>query len=491
MSNEITGLHPQALWKHFYELTQIPRPSKKEERVIRFVREFGEKLGFETLVDDVGNVIIRKPAAGGYENLPGVILQSHLDMVPQKNSDTEHDFEKDPISAYVDGEWVTAKGTTLGSDNGIGVAAAMAILESGTLGHGPLEILLTVDEETGMTGAFNLKPGLLNGKILLNLDSEEEGELYIGCAGGVNTTGRFRYREEPVPAGMKAFKLALTGLKGGHSGLDIHLGRGNSNILLARFMYGAVREHGMRLSSIDGGSLRNAIPRESFAEVVVPGSKAGGFIKALKDHEETYRKELGTVEPGLSFIAEEMAVPGTMIEQQVQDNLLRAVYGLPNGVLRMSAEMPGVVETSSNLAIVKSEKGTIEMLCLLRSSVDSAKDSLAQSIQSVMELAGAEVVHDGDYPGWKPDVHSPLLQTMKEVYTSRFGEAPEIKVIHAGLECGIIGDAYPGLDMISFGPTIRFPHSPDEKVNIGSVKKFWEFLTETLRSVREPERSGA
>ena len=485
MSNEITGLQPQALWQHFYELTQIPRPSKKEARVVQFVKEFGERLGLKTIVDNVGNVIIRKPATAGYGDLPGVILQSHLDMVPQKNSDTEHDFERDPISSCIDGEWVTAKGTTLGSDNGIGVAAAMAVLESTTLEHGPLEVLLTIDEETGMTGAFNLKPGLLEGNILLNLDSEDEGELYIGCAGGVNTTGTFSYRTEPVPAGMKAFKLAVTGLRGGHSGLDINLGRGNSNQLLFRFMFQAVRKHGMRISSIEGGSLRNAIPRESFAEVLVPQSNAGEFMEELKAYEERYKTELGTVEPGLSFTAEEIPVPETLIEKDIHDRLIRAVCGLPNGVIRMSTEMPGVVETSSNLAIVKSGKGTIEMMCLLRSSVDTAKDSLAGSIQSVMELAGAEVVHDGNYPGWKPDVQSPILQTMKEVYNNKFGKIPEIKVIHAGLECGIIGDAYPGLDMISFGPTIRFPHSPDEKVHIESVTKFWDFLTETLKSLQK------
>ncbi len=483
MSNEITGLQPQALWQHFYELTQIPRPSKKEERVVQFMKEFGEKLGLQTIVDDVGNVIIKKPATPGFEGLPGVILQSHLDMVPQKNSDTEHDFEKDPISSYIDGEWVKAKGTTLGSDNGIGVAAAMAVLESDSLQHGPVEVLFTVDEETGMTGAFNLKPGLLDGNILLNLDSEDEGELYIGCAGGVNTNGSFSYREEPVPAGMKAYKLAITGLKGGHSGLDIDLGRGNSNQLLFRFMFEAVRKFGMSLSAIEGGSLRNAIPRESFAKVVVPEMNAADFLKEVQVYEETYRIELGTVEPGLSFTAEEMPVPEALIEKDVQDKLIKAVYGLPNGVIRMSADMDGVVETSSNLAIVKSGNGKIEMLCLLRSSVDTAKDSLARSIQSVMELAGAEVVHDGDYPGWKPDVQSPVLQAMKEVYNNKFGKIPEIKVIHAGLECGIIGDAYPGLDMISFGPTIRFPHSPDEKVNIETVAKFWEFLTETLRNI--------
>jgi dipeptidase D len=483
MSTEIKKLDPTALWEIFYELTQIPRPSKSEGKAVEYVKAFGEKLGLETIRDHVGNVVIKKPATPGYENRPGVILQAHLDMVPQKNSDTRHDFETDPIDAVIDGDWVTAKGTTLGADNGMGISAALAVLKDHTLQHGPIEVLLTVDEETGMTGAFELQGGMLDGKILINLDSEDEGELYIGCAGGIDVSGKLKYSEEQAPAGSGVFRLALTGLKGGHSGLDIHLGRGNSNLLLCRFMYEAAEKYEMRLAGMEGGSLRNAIPRESFALVTVPGDQKERFLSTVSEYENIFRNELGDVEPGLSFKAEPATLESGLIDRESQDRLIRLVYGCPNGVIRMSADMPGVVETSTNLAVVKSGEGEIDVLCLLRSSVDSAKDGLAGAVRSVMELAGAGVTLSGSYPGWKPDVDSPILATMKKVYETDFGRVPEVKVIHAGLECGIIGDAYPGLDMISFGPTIRFPHSPDEKVHIESVKKFWDFLVRTLEEV--------
>ncbi len=471
------------MWEIFYDLTQIPRPSKKEAKAVEYARSFGERLGLETVVDPAGNVVIKKPPCPGYENRKGIILQAHLDMVPQKNSDVGHDFDTDPIDAWIDGEWVRARGTTLGSDNGMGIAAALSILQDKTLKHGPLEVLLTVDEETGMTGAFQLKEGLLDGKILLNLDSEDEGELYIGCAGGIDVSGKLKYAAEAVPEGSEAFKISVAGLKGGHSGLDINLGRGNSNLLLCRFLYSAVEKYGLRLAGIEGGSLRNAIPREAFAFVTIPGKHAKEFLGAVKEFEATCKKELGSVEPDLSFGAEPVPLPDSLIDAGSQGKLVRAVYGLPNGVIRMSPEMPGVVETSSNLAIVKSGDGEIDVLCLVRSSVDSAKDSLAYSLKSVMELAGAEVILSGSYPGWKPDVDSPILAIMRKIYKRDFGKDPEVKVIHAGLECGIIGDAYPGLDMISFGPTIRFPHSPDEKVHVPSVKKFWDYLIRTLEEV--------
>lgn len=483
MNQTIKDLKPNAVWKIFYELTQIPRPSKKEKRAAEFVKNFGERLKLKTIVDDAGNVIIKKPATPGMEKCKGVILQSHLDMVPQKNSDKKHDFEKDPIEAYIDGEWVKAKGTTLGSDNGIGVAATLAVLEATNLKHGPLEGLFTIDEETGMTGAFNLKPGLLDGKILLNLDSEDEGELCIGCAGGMNTTGRIACKTEAVPSGNKAWKLSLTGLKGGHSGVDINLGRGNSNKLINRFMLDATKRFSMRLASIDGGSLRNAIPRESFAIVTVPEKYTSNFLSAAVAFEVLLKSEIGSVETDLKFTAVPSDMPEFLIDKNTQMKLFKAVYGIPNSVIRMSNEMEGIVETSSNLAIVKSEGGFIELRCLLRSAVDSAKEDLGIAIQSVLELAGAKVTHDGAYPGWKPDVSSAILQMMKKVYVNKFGKAPEVKVIHAGLECGIIGDVYKGLDMVSFGPTIKFPHSPDEKVHIKSVENFWEFLVETLKNI--------
>ncbi len=487
MSKEILELEPREVWKYFYELTQIPRPSKKEGKVIEYMRSFGERLGLETIVDEVGNVIIRKPATPGMENRKGVILQGHLDMVPQKNSDVEHDFENDPIDAYVDGEWVTARGTTLGADNGIGVAAAMAVLASKDIQHGPLEALFTIDEETGMTGAFGLKPGLLQGEILINMDSEDEGELYVGCAGGTNANLRYTYREEPVPEGHKAYRVALTGLKGGHSGIDIPLGRGNANKLLNRLLWEAARSYGLRLADMHGGDLRNAIPREAFAVVTLPGDKADDFEKYVAEMEKVMQDELASADPGLSLKAEPAEMPATVMDADSMMKILDALYASPHGVIRMSTDMEDLVETSNNVAVVRMNDGVFEELCLIRSSVDTAKEDLKNVFSSIAELAGGEVTFDGEYPGWKPNLDSPILKEMKEIYHQRFGKIPEIKAIHAGLECGLLGGVYPGLDMISFGPTIRYPHSPDEKVHIGSVQKFWDFLVETLRNIPEKE----
>ena len=483
MSNDILKLNPQALWKNFHSLTQIPRPSKKEEKIRDFVYNFGKNLGLETIVDEVGNVIIRKPATPGMENRKGVVLQGHLDMVPQKNSDKVHNFETDPIETIVDGEWVRANGTTLGADNGMGVAAAMAVLESKDMPHGPIEALFTSDEETGMTGATGLKPGVLKGDILINMDSEDEGELYIGCAGGTNGNITFSYNEQPVPASFSAFKLNVTGLKGGHSGVDIHLGRGNANKIMNRILYHGHAKHGMLLASVDGGSLRNAIPRESFAHVVVPTANVQKFLDCLAKRTDKIKNELSAVEPTLKIEAVPADLPSTVIDEPTFVKFLNAIYACPNGVMRMSNEMAGLVETSNNLAIVKSENGTIIVRNLLRSSVDSAKDDLEIMIQSIFDLAGAVSVFDGSYPGWKPNPDSPILKTMQEIYNTRFGNIPDIKAIHAGLECGILGGAYPNWDMISFGPTIRFPHSPDEKVNIATVQKFCDFLVETLKHI--------
>jgi len=365
----------------------------------------------------------------------------------------------------------------------MGVAAAMAVLESKDISHGPVEALFTTDEETGMTGAFGLKPGFLHGDILINMDSEDEGELYIGCAGGTNANITFRYSEVPVPAGVTAFKLSATGLKGGHSGVDIHLGRGNSNKVLNRLLWHSAKEHGLRLASIDGGSLRNAIPRESFAIITIPLEMKDEFLKCFAGYEVTIRKELSAVEPDMKLEALPVDLPPFLIDEKTQNNLFSAIYGCPNGVIRMSNEMAGLVETSTNLAIVKSENGEIKVKCLLRSSVDSAKQDLEQMIQSVFELANAEVVFDGQYPGWKPNPASPILKAMQDIYKNKYGNIPEIKAIHAGLECGLLGGVYPNWDMISFGPTIRFPHSPDEKVNIATVQKFWDFLVETLKHI--------
>ena len=483
MNKEIFNLEPKQVWQHFYSLTQTPRPSKKEEKIQKFIVDFGHKLGLETIVDEVGNVIIRKPATKGMENRKGVVLQGHLDMVPQKNSDKAHDFETDPIEAFVDGDWVTANGTTLGADNGMGVAAAMAVLQSTDLQHGPIEALFTCDEETGMTGAFGLKAGLMKGDILLNMDSEDEGELYVGCAGGTNANAKFAYTETKVPAGHKAFKLAITGLKGGHSGLEIILGRGNSNKLMNRFLKHSAIKHNLRLSWIDGGSLRNAIPRESFAIVTIPASEEAAFVKCLGEYYQTFVHELSGVEPDFKFTCEPATMPATLIDESTQKRLFNAIYACPNGVIRMSDAMPGLVETSTNLSSVKSGDGEIKIQCLLRSSVDSSKEELGEMVRAVFELAGADINLDGTYPGWKPNMDSPILKTMQGVYQKLYGKIPEIKAIHAGLECGLLGGVYPNWDMISFGPTIRFPHSPDEKVLIASVDKFWKFLVETLKAI--------
>ena len=481
MSKEILNLEPKEVWKYFYDLTQVPRPSKHEDKIQEFMVNFGKSLGLETIKDEVGNVIIRKPATPGMEDRKGIILQGHLDMVPQKNSDTNHDFKNDPIDAYVDGDWVTARGTTLGADNGMGVAAAMAILASDNIPHGPIEALFTSDEETGMTGAFGLKPGILQGDILLNLDSEDEGELYIGCAGGIDATTTFDYKEEDVPAGSAAFKLAVTGLKGGHSGLDIILYRGNSNKLLFRFIKHAIEEFGMRIADIKGGSLRNAIPRESFATVTIPADKKDKFAECVAKYEQIFKDELHMKEPDLSFKVEAADMPAKVMDTDTALKVTDFVYAAPNGVMRMSDAMENMVETSTNLAIVQTKNGKVTIAALMRSFVETAKDDLANMFTSLARLAGADIELAGAYPGWKPNPDSLILKEMQDVYQNKFGKIPEIKAIHAGLECGLLGSVYPNWDMISFGPTIRFPHSPDEKVNIASVQKFWDFLLETLK----------
>jgi len=482
MNKDIMGLNPQLVWKHFYALTQIPRPSGHEEASAQYVMDFAKEHGLEAFRDEVGNVIVRKPATPGMENRKGVVLQGHLDMVPQKNSDKAHDFEKDPIEAYIDGEWVTANGTTLGADNGMGLAASLAVLESKDIAHGPIEVLMTIDEETGMTGAFGLKGGVLKGDILLNLDSEDEGELYVGCAGGTNANVKFEYKEEAAPAGMVGYDLEIRGLKGGHSGMEIILQRGNSNKLMFRFLY-EVMDMDVRVSSVDGGSLRNAIPRECFVNVAVPSAKASGFEAKVKEFEATFLSELALVDENLTFKAIKCDAPTKVMDADVQKKLTYAIYACPNGVARMSDSMVGLVETSNNLARVEVKGGEGKVLCLLRSSVDSAKLDLENQIASVFKLAGFEVWMDGQYPGWKPNLNSPILTTMQEVYQKMYGKVPTIKAIHAGLECGLLGGVYPNWDMISFGPTIRYPHSPDEKVKIDTVEKFWNFLVETLKNV--------
>ncbi|MBQ5691790.1 MAG: aminoacyl-histidine dipeptidase [Alistipes sp.] len=427
MNYNLESLNPALVWKHFKAMTQIPRPSHHEEKIREYIVEFAKAHNLEYTVDEACNVYIAKPATAGYEDRKGIVMQAHLDMVPQKNNDKVFDFENDPIEAYIDGEWVTANGTTLGADNGIGAAAILAVLEDDSLEHGAIEGLFTATEETGMDGAFGLKAGLLKGDILLNLDSETEGELYVGCAGGTDANITLPYTAEAAPEGWSAVKLEVKGLKGGHSGIQIGFQRGNANRLLCRLLLHTEQE--WLLSSVDGGGLRNAIPREAQAVVLV-----------------------------------------------------KAVVGAPNGVVKMSVEMEGLVQTSTNLARVVSNGECVKIQCLLRSSVSSEKLALAEAIKGVFEMAGAEVELSGSYDGWKPNMESPILKAMLASYEALYGKRPAVTAIHAGLECGIIGGVYPNLDMISFGPTICYPHSPDEKVEIASVAKFYEFLLHTLKN---------
>lgn len=481
--NDIRQLSPQLLWKHFYSLTQIPRPSGKIEPIGTFLADFGKSLGLETLRDEAGNVLVRKPATPGMENRKPVVLQAHMDMVPQKNSGVAHDFENDPIDAYIDGDWVTARDTTLGADNGIGLAAAMAVLESTDIVHPPIEMFVTVDEETGMHGAFGLQPNFLQAEILINMDSEDEGELYVGCAGGIDANVSFSYSEVPVPEGDVALKLTLKGLKGGHSGVDIHLQRANANKLMFRFLKEAVADYEVRLATIDGGSLRNAIPREAFAVITVPGEGVQDVMELVDEYTALFTGEFAGVEDGISFIAEETELPGGLLPEEIQDDLINGITACPNGVFRVIPELPSVVETSNNLAIVKSNGIMVECKCLIRSSVESRKDELASMVASPFALAGAKVEFSGAYPGWKPNLQSPILKEMTKVYEDNYGKTPKVMIIHAGLECGILGTNYPTMDMISFGPTIRYPHSPDEKVNIATVEMFWNYLVKTLANI--------
>lgn len=477
----ITKLEPNSLWKHFYAFTQIPRPSKHESKAIEYVKKFAESQDLEYIEDEIGNIIIKKPASKGMENSTGIVLQAHVDMVPQKNSDKEHNFQTDPIEAYADGEWVTANGTTLGADNGIGAAAMLAILESKDMKHPALEALFTIDEETGMTGAFQLGEGLLNGKIMINLDSEDEDEIFVGCAGGVDAEVTMDYKPKEIQTELNAYNVNISGLKGGHSGLDINLGRGNANIVLARILNKIKKDIDYSLVYIKGGDMRNAIPRESSAVLV---SENKNIVEMIETHFKEVANELEITEP-------DMLIKVSSIENEYQEvfpddfqeRFINSIVACPNGVIRMSDTMDGVVETSTNLAIVDAENGKAKIYCLLRSSVDSAKAALADRMEALFNLAGGEVEFSGDYPGWKPNPKSEILKIMIEVFKQQKNQAPAVKAIHAGLECGILGAKYPQLDMVSCGPTIRFPHSPDEKVHIDSVKRFWEFLLAVLEKI--------
>lgn len=483
MDKDFSKLKPELLWKRFSEICGIPHPSHHEEKIREYIVNFAKEHKLDYTVDEGPNIIIRKPATPGMEGRKTIVLQAHLDMVPQKNSDKEFDFEKDPIEAYIDGEWVTANGTTLGADNGIGASAILAVLESKDIKHGPIEALFTATEETGMDGAFALRAGELKGDILVNLDSETEGELYVGCAGGLDVTATMKYDTVKLDKNeFTGYRLELKGLKGGHSGMEIVLQRGNANKLLVRFMRNFQEKLGIMLCDIDGGGLRNAIPREAFATVAVMKKNEKAFLAAVKKFEKLYINEYKGIEDSISFKAIPVKTPSKAINFFDQANLIDAVFACPNGVMRMSTSMPGLVQTSSNLARVVSERGYFKIMCLLRSSVNSEKEDLALMIRTVMELSGATVKQSGAYDGWNPNMESPILKTMKESYNKLFGKEPDVMAIHAGLECGIIGGKYPSMDMISCGPTIKYPHSPDEKVNIASVEKFWKFLCYTLEN---------
>ena len=485
MNKEIRALEPKPLWNKFADLNAVPRPSKKEERVIEFMKNFGNKLGLETQVDEVGNVIIRKPATPGMENKKVVVLQSHLDMVHQKNNDSDFDFENQGIEMYVDGDWVRARGTTLGADNGLGVATMMAILESKEIEHPALEALFTIDEETGMTGAMGLKPGILKGDILLNLDTEEDNEIGIGCAGGVDITASRTYQEEPVPQDTIAYKVVVKGLQGGHSGMDIIKGLGNANKLMNRILFKGFENFGMRISEINGGGLRNAIPRESEAVVVVERIQKEDFSAEVGKIIQEIQREYKSLEPKLYIEVSETEVPQKVMELGVQELLLKALYATHNGVYRMSPEIDDLVETSNNVARVTVKNGEIEVLCLTRSSVESSKNDLANSIRAGFEMAGFEVELSGVYPGWAPNMNSPILKVLDELYRKMNTDEPDIAACHAGLECGILGRNYPEMDMISFGPTIRGAHSPDERASISSAQKYWKFVLEVLKNIPE------
>ena len=483
MSTEIRQLQPQALWNKFADLNAVPRPSKKEERVIAFMKDFGKNLGLETIEDAVGNVIIKKPATPGMEDRTTVVMQSHLDMVHQKNNDTIFDFDTQGIEMYVDGDWVKAKGTTLGADNGLGVATIMAILESTDIPHPAIEALFTIDEETGMTGASGLKGGLLTGGILLNLDTEEDDEIGVGCAGGIDVTATRTYNEEETPEFKIGYEVSVKGLQGGHSGMQIHEGLGNANKIMNRVLFDGFENFGLRISEIDGGSLRNAIPRESKAVVAIDAIHEDAFLLEMAMISTAIRKEYKTMEPNLEINVSKVECPRKIMDLGVQEGFTRAMYAALNGVYRMSADIPDLVETSNNIARVVVKDGHIKVGCLTRSSVESAKMDLANTLRAAFELTGCEVEFSGDYPGWTPNMDSPILKVMTKLYEDLNGEKPHVAACHAGLECGILGQNYPDMDMISFGPNIKGAHSPDERAQISSVQKYWKFVLEILKAI--------
>lgn len=479
-------MKPAAVFHYFEEICQVPRPSKKEEKIVAYLKEFGKKHNLETKVDEVGNVLIKKPASKGMENCKTVVLQSHVDMVCEKNNNVSHDFLTDPIETIIDGEWMKANGTTLGADNGIGVATELAILADDTLEHGPIECLFTIDEETGLTGAFALKEGFMNGDILLNLDSEDEGELFIGCAGGIDSVAEFNYYEADVPNGYFCCKIEVKGLKGGHSGGDIHLGRANANKILNRFLTLAFNKYDLYLCEIDGGNLRNAIPREAHAIIAIPEANKHDLRTDLNVFTAEVQAEYAVTDPDMELILSSEPARAKAIDADTTQRLLQTLYAVPHGVYAMSQDIPGLVETSTNLASIKMKPGNIIRIeTSQRSSTASSKQDIANMVRTVFEMGGAVVTFGDGYPGWKPNTHSEILEIATASYKRLFGVDAQVKAIHAGLECGLFLDKYPGLDMISFGPTLQGVHSPDERMLIPTVEKFWLHLTDILKHIPE------
>jgi len=484
MQNEILKLQPLHVWKYFGEICQIPHPSKKEEKMIAYLLETGKKLGLETKRDKAGNVLISKPATQGKENVTPVVFQSHIDMVCEKNADTVFNFDTDAIQPYIDGEWVKAKGTTLGADDGIGMAIQLALLEDKTIEHGPIECLFTVDEETGLTGAFALEAGFMTGKMLLNLDSEDEGQFFIGCAGGKDTIVKIDYQKEAVPAGMKAFSISVKGLKGGHSGDDINKGLGNANKILNRILFAGTYQFDIAISHIDSGNLRNAIAREGNAVVLVPEANSGKFMQFVEEFAKTVKSELCVTDSGVEVSIAPTEMPKFVIGDFTQSDLVDAVYACPHGVLAMSQDIKDFVETSTNLASIKMTDTQIIVTTSQRSSVESKKDDACNMVASLFGLIDADIEHSDGYPGWNPNPKSEVLNVLKQAYINLFNKEPQVLAIHAGLECGLFAEKYPDLDMISYGPTLRGVHSPDEKLLIESVQQVWDLTVEFLRILR-------
>ena len=489
MQKELENLKPASVWRFFGEIMNIPRPSKHEERISSYLQQFGRDRGFETLSDSLGNVLIRKPAYPGYEHSPKVCLQAHMDMVCEKNGDKQFDFMQDAIQPVLDGEWLTADGTTLGADDGIGVATALAILDDNSIEHGPLEALFTVDEETGLTGANGLSTDWLQSDILLNFDDEDEGEYCIGCAGGIDTTVAIDYRQVPIMPDTKSFKISVLGLKGGHSGDDINKGLACANKLLNRILWNGTDQEdtarlGLRIATIDGGNLRNAIAREAYAIVTVPNDKVDALHQMVVEYADAIRFEFRTTEPNLQIAIEPAPMPQSLIDMETQRHLVNVLYAVAHGVLAMSREIPNFVETSTNLASIKMDDCQIHIATSQRSSVESAKKAAAQKIEATFRTIGAHVTHGDGYPGWTPNPDSRVLKVGVDVYKRMYGKEPIVRAIHAGLECGLIGEKYPKMDMISYGPTLRGVHSPDEKIEIKTVEMFWNQTLEILRQLK-------